>query len=277
MKKYFLSVLILLLIMAVFCAAQVRDSLIQLTTQIGDTISIAERNYYDLYPNIKDFQSAMIYLRDDTIAVSRITYLGEDSLLIDTLLTNRGFYIGNLRAHIRQIDNERPAYLRKLEEEGKLDEYEKMIEPLTLVTVTIKDGNKLNGWLYSVQRSNIVLIPIWVTSENEVESLKDTIAAQKIQTVFIEGNNYVASSLGIGVLIGAAVGVFVGLSAGDDPSGEFFSMTAGDKAIAGGLALGLIGGVVGLVGGLLSSTSDETIAINSAADLELLKKYLVQN
>ena len=50
---------------------------------------------------------------------------------------------------------------------------------------------------------------------------------------------------------GAAIGILTGLAAGNDPPDEFYDMSAGEKALTGGVALGLLGGAVGA---LLGST-----------------------
>ena len=56
----------------------------------------------------------------------------------------------------------------------------------------------------------------------------------------------------IGAGIGAGVGIVMGFAAGDDPPCEgfcLFRMDAGDKAALGGIALGMMGGLVGVIAG----------------------------
>ena len=61
---------------------------------------------------------------------------------------------------------------------------------------------------------------------------------------------------GIGLLIGALSGAFIGLASGDDPpcSGWFcWRFTAEEKAALGAVGLGGLGGVIGLIAGAASS------------------------
>ena len=53
----------------------------------------------------------------------------------------------------------------------------------------------------------------------------------------------------IGLLIGGPIGFVLGLASGDDPPGGFFSLSAGEKAAFGFLALGFVGSIVGSIAG----------------------------
>ena len=287
---FFLAALILFIWIS--SSAQVRDSLVQLTPEIGDTISISERSYYNLFPNIQGFEYATILIRNDSIAVSKIVYQNVDGKSEELVIKNNVVYIGNLRAHIRQIEKERPVQLRKLREAGMSEEFKEINASLNFVIVTTRGSNKLRGWLYSLQDSSITLIPGWNNSENGVISFNDTITipTEKIKSVFIEGQSNALVGLGYGVLVGITFGVISGFAAGDDPppkpinSDDYFvnylyyathtGFTAEQKAALGGVLAGLTGGLVGLLVGLVTSTPDEIVEINSAEDLELLKEYL---
>ena len=59
-----------------------------------------------------------------------------------------------------------------------------------------------------------------------------------------------AEGLFIGLLMGGVLGAVIGFAGGDDPLG-WFSMTAGEKAAATGIGLGIIGGFSGLLGGAI--------------------------
>ena len=65
-----------------------------------------------------------------------------------------------------------------------------------------------------------------------------------------------AEGFGIGGGIGVAGGVVLGLASGDDPPCEdgrwcLFNMSAGEKAVFGGIVFGMLGGVIGLASGAL--------------------------
>ena len=259
MKKiFFITVLIILnIIMSVFCAAQMRDSLIQLTPQIGDTISLSERNYYDLFPNIQRFEYAMIYIRDDTIAVSRITYLSEYGESVDTAFTKNVNYIGNLRAYTRQLDNE------------------ELVDSKSVI-VTTRDGVVIKGMLKSINQNYIIIIPD-LLDDNKITGVNDnsmTLTSDKTQSIFIEGESYAFKGWILGTLIGAALGVGIGFTTEDDPSEQLFSYTKEEKVIGLGLLLGGLGGTIGLVAGILSSTEDKTIEVDEVNGFVELEEYL---
>jgi hypothetical protein len=48
-----------------------------------------------------------------------------------------------------------------------------------------------------------------------------------------------------GALIGVGTGALIGLISGDDPKDQWFSMTAGEKALAGAIIFGSAGAVIG--------------------------------
>jgi len=65
--------------------------------------------------------------------------------------------------------------------------------------------------------------------------------------------------LGIGGGIGAATGVIIGLASGDDscdPDGDcFLTFSAADKAMIGGVVLGVLGGGLGLIVGAMKGSA----------------------
>jgi hypothetical protein len=280
MKKIFLITILIILnsILSELCSAQVKDSLIQLTPQIGDNISLSERNYYDLFPNIQGFEYATIYIRNDTVAVSRIIYQNENRKSEELIIRNNVVYIGNLRAYIRQIDNDNLAFQKRSEELKQIEKFGGISQLTTLVTVTTKDGYDYKGWLWSVKEDSIFIIPDTISTKSTLDIVNNylTFTSEDIQSVFIESEDNVGSGFGTGALIGAGIGVLSGLLAN-----AFFSeMGAEDNAVGaallGGLTFGLGGGFIGMIIGSATSGEDETVQINSAADMELLKEYLVQ-
>ncbi|HVM88111.1 MAG TPA: hypothetical protein VMT76_07965 [Puia sp.] len=56
----------------------------------------------------------------------------------------------------------------------------------------------------------------------------------------------------IGAATGIIIGAVIGFAGGDDPQGSLFHTTAEEKALAGGTAVGLLGGITGLIIGLVS-------------------------
>ena len=52
---------------------------------IGDTLSLGERDYYNLLPTINDFQWAVFYLNPDSTLNAKVTFQ-EESTLKDTII-----------------------------------------------------------------------------------------------------------------------------------------------------------------------------------------------
>ena len=78
--------------------------------------------------------------------------------------------------------------------------------------------------------------------------------------------------MGWGFLSGAVIGGLIGFASGDDEGG-FVSFSKEEKALGGGVALGLVGGLIGLIAGIFSSTNDETIKSDTQIALLQLKDY----
>jgi len=78
----------------------------------------------------------------------------------------------------------------------------------------------------------------------------------------LQGEDKIGQGILIGGGVGAALGVAIGLSSGDDPpsKGWFtFRYKAEDKALIYGCGLGLVGALIGLIAGANSSTYDKVV------------------
>jgi hypothetical protein len=93
------------------------------------------------------------------------------------------------------------------------------------------------------------------------------IATENINSISFKRKNSVLRGALIGLGVGALTGVIIGLASGDDPVepvpndpigaivvsfSNSFAMTAGEKAVAGGLALGVGGTIVGVIIGAIA-------------------------
>ena len=234
-----------------FCFAQ--DKLIKLSPEIGDTISLAERNYYGLFPGINDFQFAVMYLSNDTIALTKITYHTTEGILADTIIANSADYIGNFKASIRQINADR------------LENYESG----TMITVRKLGGNKFSGKLLAVQDSSIIICPDSISSPSAFIFLKTYVRlnTEEVKSVFIEVDS--KPSVIWGAFIGSIIGLAVGVIVGSNQTEGYISAEFGLGLSGTGL-----GALAGAGVGYLLSPADQTIEINSANDIAKLKKYL---
>lgn len=62
-----------------------------------------------------------------------------------------------------------------------------------------------------------------------------------------------------GAIIGGATGGIIGLASGDDPPNTWFSLTASEKALGGGIGLAFFGSIIG---GVIGGVSNERFLIN---------------
>jgi hypothetical protein len=128
-----------------------------------------------------------------------------------------------------------------------------------VTAVKTQDNRVVYGSVYAVTDSQLILI--------KSSGVRYTIPAENIQSFTLRRKNSVGRGALIGFCAGALTGVVIGLASGDDkiqgPSdndpwgigaavSNAFAMTAGQKAIAGGILLGSTGAVVGMVIGAIA-------------------------
>jgi hypothetical protein len=133
------------------------------------------------------------------------------------------------------------------------------------LSVTLKDGRVIEGELLSVIADSLVLMD---SSSTAGIGIRIGDAAQ----LKVLKKSKALNGLGSGFLFGGAVGGGIGFLSGDDEPG-WFSMTAGQKAMALGLGLGLVGAAIGGLGGAamgMDESSDLTFmpkdAVNAVLD-----------
>ena len=250
--KNLIFVLIAVILQSIQVSSQVRDSLIQLTPSIGDTITISENDFFNLYPNIKGFGYAILYIRNNELLINHIYYSPNETELKDTLIVQDLTLLGNKRVYIHH---------KTLEIYGS--------DNPNLITVTTSDS-KYTGNLLYVDDEEVIIKETENIEKSEDDIL--SIPTKEINHILIPGNSNIGTGAGVGFLSGFAIGFIIGLADGDDPPG-WFSMTAGEKGVTAGLVLGLGGLILGTVIGLASSSWDEDIEINSDYDFNELKKY----
>ena len=132
-----------------------------------------------------------------------------------------------------------------------------------VVSITTMDGQRINGLLAGVNDSGLVL--------NNYKCLL-TVPAENLKSFTLKRKHSVLKGALIGFGVGAAAGVIMGLASGndrvvaypnpgEDPLGigtfaaglnNAFAMTAGEKAVLGGLGLGATGAIVGTIIGTVA-------------------------
>ncbi len=142
------------------------------------------------------------------------------------------------------------------------------------VEVQLHDGRALSGELYAVQDSTLLVY----SEDGEVPAEfasgvpgRFRIETRAVKRVVVLPKSAVLESMGVGALVGGGVGAVIGLASGDDPSGSWFRMSAGEKALIAGAALGAGGIVVGLVVGIVRSQGERVVDALPGGDLSALK------
>jgi hypothetical protein len=132
-----------------------------------------------------------------------------------------------------------------------------------IASITTMDNRLLKGTLSSVNDTQLILR----TNNNPL-----TVPADNVKSFTIKRKHSVRKGALIGFGIGAAAGIIIGLASGDDPKMAYpdpgedplgigtmvtafsnsFTMTAGQKAVVGGLGLGATGAIVGSIIGAVA-------------------------
>lgn len=125
-----------------------------------------------------------------------------------------------------------------------------------ITTITSVDPGKLSQpvTIIEVRDSSLLLSPLVSGKDFFPGTLPlSEVFAFEIESIKIHRpNRFIRGALN-GALVGFVVGAIAGLADGSDPEGTWFAMTAGEKALMGGVLLGATGGVVGgIVGPMLS-------------------------
>jgi len=132
-----------------------------------------------------------------------------------------------------------------------------------IASVTTLDGRTLKGSLSAVNDTQLIL---------KANHTQLSVPAENLKSFTLKRKHSVRRGALIGFGIGAAAGIIIGLASGDDPKMSYpnanedpfglgtmvvamnnaFAMTAGEKAVAGGLGLGATGAIVGTIIGAVA-------------------------
>lgn len=129
-----------------------------------------------------------------------------------------------------------------------------------ILSVITKEGRGIKGELLVVKEDKLILMD--PSSLTGVE-----VAIDEVKHIQIVKKSKFLKGLSMGLLIGGLGGAVIGLLDGDDPSG-FFAMTAGQKALAGALGLGLLGAPIGGIWGMIKGL-DESIDLTGKSPDEV--------
>lgn len=129
----------------------------------------------------------------------------------------------------------------------------------TIKILTTTQDSYIGQLLYA---SDSVLV-VWQGDEtfdlNMLYTFARSFQPAEIGTIILVKKNHFWKGVGFGTLIGGGIGAVSGLVSGDDTDGGLLQFSAGEKALMGGILLGLAGGVTGGVIGALSDIDDEIV------------------
>ncbi len=256
-------VVILILVFCCACIAQMRDEQrkpFQISPLIGDTIDGAKREYFHLFPTVKNFRWAVFYLNPNGSLSARVVF-GEGSRGRDSLIKYYGT-LGSVRDYLKQLDAARGT---SSGDRG------------ANVTIELHRGGKLEGTLLAVRETTIVISPKGsqhlqkdVMPVGSIIVLRDA----EIDKVVIEGHSHVVTGMGVGGALGCGLGYAFSISSRHSTGGKVADalqvviQPAEDGLfMLVGLGIGMASGA--LIGAATSTSDKEFLPITDQNRLEL--------
>ena len=260
--KSLIKILGLLFTFSQFSFSQNTQCIIPLSPAIGDTLDANEKEYYHLYSQYQKFQQMVIYTNGDSSVTIIIEYLDSDDNLKDTVMVKDLTFIESLKIQINKIYEDSKQEVEEL----KINNYQRII-------VTTRLDSNYASYLYEVIDTGIyVFLEEELLKENSSNQIEAVFAhLNTLKSITIDESEKDSQTFLYGVIGLTAFFAMAGFASGDDPPEEFFSFTAGQKALYGGLLGAILGTIVGL---FVLLDNDEIIEINSDKDLEKLKAYV---
>ena len=230
---------------------------------IGDTLSLAERNYYQLFPQIDGFQWAVFYLNPDSSLNANVKYIS-DKEFRDTLINNYKS-LKTLTYHI----NARNA-LENESRDGFYPVYKPSNEKGSEVCAYMNDGKETSGELLSVRKSSILILkPDCDENLNNLDCVIHR-KASEIDKLIIKGNSNIIMGIGLGLLASVvAAGV---IYQANYKSSSWGPPIDEEAVVSMGIATFCCISL-GTAVGIITSTPDKTIEPFSEDDIVGLSSY----
>src|SRR6266496_5680029 len=141
-----------------------------------------------------------------------------------------------------------------------------------IATIHTSDGISVKGWFYKMDEDQVILLPAKNKNFNLSANDNINVSVEQIRSISFRKKNSGLKGALLGMGIGATVGIIAGFASGDDEKQPYydsnqdpfglgnvfvslnnaFAMTAGEKAIAGGIGLGVSGAIVGAIIGAIA-------------------------
>ncbi|MGA9363268.1 MAG: hypothetical protein WBW16_02760 [Bacteroidota bacterium] len=257
-------------------AGEAKEKVVILSPRVGSVIDATERQQYELFPEVRDFDRAVFLQTPKKTYYAKIMFVGPDGARTDTtvqysedtlsVLAERIEHFEELKQKTYQV-GERPAKIRVAESELKSEGGVARRTQGTDVAVLLTSGQEIEGELVSVRDSSVLI----ATRTGDIVPIRDTVVSH----VIVKGSSHVARGLAFGFVEGTFGGMIVGAAIGDatarnDPAEAF-------RAVVGGAMLGaVLGAVVGTVSGGLKGEAESNreirVDLSMPAERSALKK-----
>lgn len=243
----------------------------KLSLRINRVIDSNTRNYFYLFPEISDFQSAQIFkLSEDSYKIK--IKLRPGAIQNDTILTlgSKGYFF--LKYYIEdfeiiRIRNQKlPSYiyqtpfidLPKLEEMKKLEKKKKR----EFTKVYLTNGMRVKGNLLYTNKEALGMWPgLWSYDWNnnqDVENFDYT----SIDRIIVKEKDNVGKGIGLGFLIGGGVGMLAGLIGSSGGDG-LFNPDPFEYGFRGMIVIGVPSAIIGgIIGSIRKKKADVSINAN---------------
>ncbi len=233
---------------------------------IGDTLTLEERDYYMLFPQIEGFQFAVFYLNPDSSLNAYVNYQ-KNGISGDTLIDNyRSLKTLNYHIYARNaLENETTDRAFNYKSTG----YSKGAE----VYAYLHDGRETSGELLSVRTSSLLILKSECNDNSKNPDCISKIYTSEIDKLVIEGNSNVAEGIVLGLVAAIAVGAIIYQSYYENSSSWLRGLAAYEKSKV-PIILSSIGCItLGVTIGIYTSTPDEEIKTFSKYEISGLSAY----
>ncbi|MBT8379101.1 MAG: hypothetical protein KJN64_07715 [Ignavibacteria bacterium] len=264
---YFLILtLILILLKASVTSGQSNGTPIIVNPLIGDTLSLKERDYYILFPDIAGFQTAVFYLNPDSSLSADVKYT-LDGQQRDTLIKNYK-NLESLNYHIYAryaLDHEHPESAINIQP----SDYRRGSQ----INIYNEGGELISGELLSVRENSLVILKPDCDEDLTNLDCITTAKNSEVNKLTIKGNSNLALGLGIGLLASLLAGAII-YAVNQPSSSNIFSNIGTTRenlryiGISTGICL-----AAGVLIGILTSTPDEVVEPFTEDELEGLSSY----
>ncbi|MEI6089372.1 MAG: hypothetical protein WCR42_02880 [bacterium] len=155
MKKSYL-ILLVLVVNSVICFGTEQ---IELTSRLGESISLDSRNYFGLFPDVKDYKSAVLYknVGHNYFEISAgKSEVKSKIILSDSAVATLAYVIDNYEGIISEPTNYK---LNGKLISGLLRVSTQFNKKAKSVNITLRDSTKFSGFILYADSSNLVTTP----------------------------------------------------------------------------------------------------------------------